>query len=202
MNFIDIIITIAEHINIFLSWKILSVALFVSNILLAMRLFNVFNAILSGMDKYIKFSCLIFSILFVYKILADSFLCFLNKRKNKITEKQLQINLLNSILALSKGELAVLKYIFNRPDYSAWLPQNLTAAILLLHKGYIKIISQQRPKGNIFEDMDTKNFYKNDSDILYIIHDDIKKLIKAHQEEITHTWQKIRINKNFNKLQD
>ena len=161
-----------------------------------------FNDILSGMDKYIKFSCLIFSILFVYKILADSFLCILNKRKNKIIEKQQQINLLNSILALSKGELAVLKYIFNRPDYSAWLPQNLTAAILLLHKGYIKIISRQRPQGNIFEDMDIKNFYKNDSDILYTIHDDTKKLIQAHQEEITHTWQKIRINKNFNKLQD
>ena len=49
---------------------------------------------------------------------------------------------------------------------------------------------------------DIKNFYKNDSDTLYTIHDDIKKLIKAHQEEFTLIWQKIRINKNFNKLQD
>ena len=198
MDFLTSLIEIIKTSEAILTWKILSVCLFVSNALLLLRYSEFFSAILSDMDKYIKLSCLIFSILFIYKIIADSFLCILDKRKNKIAEKQLQINLLNSILALSKSELAVLKYIFCRPTQHAWLSKDLLEAILLTHKGIIKIVQDKRgsPSGLNF------SLYINSDDTLYTLSDQAKKVISEHLQEIKTKWRNARINRNLDNYQE
>ena len=154
--------------------------------------------ILSDMDKYIKFSCLFFSILFIYKILADSFLCILNKRKNKIAEQQQQINILNNILSLSKGELAVLKYIFYRPAQCAWLPKDFLEAILLTYKGYIKVIQDKRGSSS---DLNF-SLYINTDDKLFTLSDQAQKVIAEHLKEIKSKWRKAHIHRNLNHYQE
>ena len=166
--------------------------------LLLLRYSEFFSAILSDIDKYIKFSCLIFSILFVYKVLADSFLCILNKRKNKIIEKQQQINILNNILTMSKSELAVLKFLYSRPSQYAWLPKDLTEAILLTHKGCIDIVKDKRGSSSGLN----FSLYINSDDTLYTLSDQTKKVISEHLQEIKTKWRNARINRNLDNYQE
>ena len=180
-----------ELINKFLSWRLLIPVTFISFAFLGLDFVPIFHDILHAMFNYIVVSCILFSLLVICKI--GFLLQELIARTIKL--KREESNNLNSLLSLSKPEIAVLKYLFYRQTNSAWLPPDFTEAILLLHKGYLEVVSEKR------KSFDALNFYLNEKDTLYKLSEATLHLINKHKEEITRKWKKIRINKRLEQYQ-
>ena len=137
--------------------------------------------ILENMLNIIVISCILF-------IVLTEFVSRKMERENK----------LELLLNLSKGEAALIKYLFFRPTQTAWLPPDWPETILLLRKNYIEEVANHRILGRLDEDF---NFYRSSNDRLYLLNDDTVNFIKAHQSEILPKWKKINYSKKFNKYQ-
>ena len=137
--------------------------------------------ILENMLNIIVISCILF-------IVLTEFVSRKMERENK----------LKLLLNLSKGEAALIKYLFFRPTQTAWLPPDWPETILLLRKNYIEEVANHRILGRLDEDF---NFYRSSNDRLYLLNDDTVNFIKAHQSEILPKWKKINYSKKFNKYQ-
>ena len=56
------------------------------------------------------------------------------KEKEKATQNE---RTMKDILALSKQEIAILKFVLNQGSSTAWLPDNCKQVMLLVEKGYL-----------------------------------------------------------------
>jgi len=116
----------------------------------------------------------------------------------KINAEKERENKLELLLNLSKGEAALIKYLFFRPAQTAWFPPDWPEAILLLRKNCIEQIANHRSLeifGKKF------NLYRSTNDCLYTLEKSVAVLIKTHQDEIMSKWKKINCNKEFDKYQ-
>ena len=183
--------TLFEHFDTLLSWRFIITATFVSYAFLGLLFIPCLHDILHDMFNYIVASCIFFALLVVCKIGFQLQELISWKRTLEREEK----SNLNAFLNLSKPEAAVLKFLFLRHNHSAWLPPDSTEAFLLLHKGYIELITEKR------KFVDPLNFYTSEKDALYKLTDRTIDLISRHKESITLKWKKIRIDKTLNKYQ-
>ena len=182
---------IIEQANTIFSWNFLFIGIFISLAFLALQFVSPLHDILYPMFNYFVISSITFALLLVCKIVSQLQELISWKRRKEQEEREN----LGHILCLSKREAAVLKFLFKQPTYSAWLPPNITEAFLLLHKGYIEVISDKR---NSF---DTLNFYASDNDSLYKLSDATSALILAHKDEIMQKWHKVKTPKDWYKCQ-
>ena len=149
-----------------------------------------FHDILENMLNIIVISCILFIVLTICKISFQ-----LTEYVSRKIERE---NKLKLLLNLSRGEAALIKYLFFRPTETAWLPPDWPETILLLRKNYIEEVANHRTLGRLDEDF---NFYRSSNDRLYLLNDDTVNFIKAHQSEILPKWKKINYSKKFNKYQ-
>lgn len=182
---------IIEQANTIFSWNFLLVGFFMSLAFFTLDFLPSLHDILHPMFNYFVISSVAFFLLLVCKIVSQLQELVSWKRRKEQEEREN----LGHILCLSRREAAVLKFLFKQPTYSAWLPPNITNALLLLHKGYIEVISDKR---NSF---DTLNFYASGNDSLYKLTDATSALILAHKDEVMQKWRKIKIPKDWYKCQ-
>lgn len=183
LTFIQIL---KEFNNKFLLWNSLLAGIFLSFSLLFLCFIDFFHGILKNMLNYIIIICLILLLLCIYKALWDFGEKIIKNRKFK-----------KDFFTLSKNELAIIKYLFYRPNQSAWLPQNMPEPLSLLHGAFVEIISQKRDCSDFVH----FNLYRNNSDKLYKLTKSTLNLIKNNEKEIFTKWKKLRINKYLDKIQ-
>ena len=151
------------------------------------------NGILYTMFNYFVISSVTFFLLLVCKIVSQLQELISWKRQKEQGEEEREN--LGNILCLSKREAAVLKFLFQQPTHSAWLPPELTEPMLLLHKGYIEVLSDKR------KSFDHLNFYASGYDVLYKLSDYTSALMLTHKEEFMRKWHKVKPLKEWYKCQ-
>lgn len=186
------ITNIIAQVDILLSWKFLVPGTCLSLALLALDFVPIFHAILHDMIDYIAILSVILIILSICKLVYSLCKKFSRKKAREHAER----DRLNTLLELSKPEAAVLKYLFHRSTKSAWLPASVAEATLLLHKGYIQVMSRSR------KSFDLLNFYAVSSDKLYALTQNTIDLILAHKDEVLPRWKRIRINRDWRKVNE
>ena len=112
-------------------------------------------------NNIIAISCIVLIVLVVCKI-SSQLIEYISRKVN--TEREHR-NKLQLLLNLSKGEAALVKYLFFRSTHTAWLPPKFLEVILLLRKKQIKEIADERGAQEPYK----MNFYKNKNDRLYIL---------------------------------
>ena len=150
------------------------------------------------MYKYIILFCIIAGLLCFCKIIFQLQELMAWKKKTEQEQKvnqEREQNMINNFLNISKKELAIMKFLFHRKTKSAWLPCNLTEAILLTKKHYIKIIQSSRKSMEMF------NFYINQNDILYSITPETLNLINKYKSDVTQKFKSVHYDKILNKYQ-
>ena len=109
---------LAEHFNILFSWKFLISAIFISYSFFGLYFIDFFHDILKDMFKSIVISCVFFALLILCKIGFQ--LQELINWKHKIEkEYQREQQNLYNLLHLSKREIMIVKYLYNRSTKSA-----------------------------------------------------------------------------------
>ena len=183
-----------EHMEIFLKWKNLIIGTVASFSLLGLCFFDLFHDILKDMLNIIVISCILFIVLTFCKISFQLTECV----SRKINAEKERKNKLEMLLNLSKGEAALIKYLFSRPAQTAWFPPDWPETILLLRKNCIEQITNHRSSMRFGEEI---NFHKNSDDCLCTLEKSVAVLIKTHKDEIMSKWKKINCNKKFDKYQ-
>ena len=118
--------------------------------------------------------------------------------KNKKLEDSHRFEVLKkSILHLSKGEIAILKFILKQNPSVAWLPDVDAYVILLEHKNIIRNIDFTSTKIVDFWHGSNRNLSCN----LYQITDDALKLLTKMHGELSKKWRSVKINNSFADLQ-
>ena len=114
--------------------------------------------------------------------------------KNKKLEDARRLEALKkSILHLSKGEIAILKFILKQNPSVAWLPDEDAYVILLEYKNIIRNVDITRTKIVDFWHGSNRNFSCN----LYQITDDARTLLTEMHNELSRKWRNIKPNKTF-----
>lgn len=183
--------SLLEHFDYILSWKFLVTAVFLSYAFLGLYFVPWLHDILHDMFNYIVYSCIGFSLLLICKI---GFLLQELISWKRTLERQEQSHL-DALLNLSKSEAAVMKYLFLRPNHSAWLPPDMPDTSLLLHKGYIEVIVDKR------KSPDPLNFYTSEKDSLYTLTENTLITLNKHKDDFMTRWKKVKIDKLFDKYQ-
>lgn len=93
----------------------------------------------------------------------------------------------NSLLNLSKKEMAILKFVLLQDLHSAWLPDNYKPVMILIEKGYLVQIGLD---GKSISNLQ----YMFDYSIahLFTVPDNIQQLIAHMPPEFSKKWRKIK----------
>lgn len=95
----------------------------------------------------------------------------------------------NSLLNLSKNEIAILKFILTQSLHAAWLPVHDKSTLFLKKKGFLSLISntsKEIPLHSTFH----ADFFSSAS--LFSIPDNIRLLINNMPPEFSKKWRKIK----------
>ena len=164
-----------------------------------------FYATLDGMNDTLKNILIILSIITVYSFfyqITSAFSSFLSKLKERwlsSREASLRSNILKQhLFALSKKEIAIVKFILLQDNHMAWLPEIQKDIIFLTHEGIITPFSNHR------KEIDRASFYYSEpfaSARLFCIPDHIQLFIAQIPDNLSRKWKKVKPDSSFSLLQ-
>lgn len=159
---------------------------------------------LVGMDNSIITAASWLFMLSVYALIYKAvFACFKGvanykasrlKEKEKVTQNE---RITKDIQALSKQEIAILKFVLAQHSHVAWLPCSCTPIILLAKKGLISIFSKNSK--NIPTHSRYYEFGSNA--LLFTIPDNVRKIIDDMPQEFHKKWRKIKPESSLEECQ-
>ena len=123
---------------------------------------------------------------------------FLKNRHSKQLKLQRLELIKQTLFTLSKNEIATLKFILHQPNFSAWLPHDVSAVALLRAKGIIK------PFGRNIKTIyhNSKSFHETMSyAIFFTIPENVRTILADMPPELADRWRKVRINNSFAQFQ-
>ena len=194
LEFIEHFLALAS--NSFSSWPSITTNAITILILFFFRnIIHSFYVTLQGMNNmvtnitFLLFLLTLYGI--IYRSVSGAFKAVQHYRdaKNKKLEQSRRLETLkNSLLNLSKNEIAILKFILAQDNYSAWLPVYDKSIIILQNKGFISLISntsKEIPSYSTFY----ADFFSSAS--LFSVPNSIRLLIDNMPQEFHKKWRKV-----------
>ena len=124
---------------------------------------------------------------------------FLKNRHSKQLKLQRLELFKQTLLALSKNEIATLKFILHQPNFSAWLPDNYSSTIFLLQKQLITRFSSNTK--TISDDSGLLSEALSFAS-LFTIPENVRNILADMPPELANRWRKVRINNSFAQFQN
>ena len=166
---------------------------------------NKFYATLDGMDNSIvtvaTYGLLISAYVALYKSVSAVFRGFSRYREARNNEQELsrrQETLKQTLLDLSRKEIAILKFLLNQEYNVAWLPTHIKPVLMLKKKGIICLFS------NAEKNISHQSLYYSDSFShaqMFTIPDDVLKLITQIKPDASPKWRKTKPDHTFSDFQ-
>lgn len=195
LEFIERFLTLAS--GSFSSWpSITTNAITVLILFFAHNIIHSFYVTLQDMDNLLRNITVLLFVLTLYGILYRSVSGVFKsvqqyryaKNKKRAEAHHLEA-LKNSLLNLSKSEIAILKFILTQSLHSAWLPVHDKSTLFLKKKGLISLISnssKEIPSHSIFH----ADFFSSAS--LFSVPDNIQQLINNMPPDFSKKWRKVK----------
>ena len=195
LEFIEHFLALAS--GSFSSWpSITTNAITVLILFFARNIIFSFYVTLQGMNNLLmNITALLFMLSLygiIYRSVSGAFKAvqqYRDTKKKKREEAHRLEALKNSLLNLSKNEIAILKFTLQQSLHSAWLPIHDKSILFLKNKGLISLISntsKEIPSYSTFH----ADFFSSAS--LFSVPDNIRLLINNMPPEFSQKWRKIK----------
>ncbi len=205
MNYIELIEKISGLIShIAYSWQGITANVIACVFTFFLRNFILdFYVTLDGMNNPIITVAAWLLIISMYALIHRSVsagFAFFSKLKaqkaHEKTEMLRQESIRQNFMALSKKEMAILKFVLLQDLHSAWLPDNYKPVMILIEKGYLVQIGLD---GKSISNLQ----YMFDYSIahLFTVPDNIQQLIAHMPPEFSKKWRKIKPDRTLQECQ-
>ena len=115
------------------------------------------------------------------------------KKQEEATRKE---RVMKDILALSKQEIAILKFVLKQGSSTAWLPDNCKQVIILVEKGYlVQIGFNSKPIS------DLRLSFHYSLVHLFSVPENVQKIIADMPQEFVKKWRRIKPDRSFKDCQ-
>ena len=136
---------------------------------------------------------LLFSVyIMIYKAVSAVFK-FVADRKNALKAEQEKIQRLErlkqDIATLSNNEIAIIKFLLNQDQHTAWLPKNLKHVLLLRKKGILYLFCNEEKKISS-DSLYYSDFFSRAQ--MYALTNHAQNIISQLPLEIRKKWRKVK----------
>ena len=187
------------------AWQtiIANIAAFVA-VIFSRNALNCWYATLYGMDNSIitaaswLFMISVYAI--IYKAVSACFKAVSNFKTNRLKEREKTAQkerMMKDIQALSKQEIAILKFVIAQPSHVAWLPASYAPVIILAKKGLISLFSKKSKNIPAHS-----RYYEFLSEaLLFVVPEYVQKLVADMPLEFMKKWRRIKPDRSLDECQ-
>lgn len=135
----------------------------------------------------------------IYKAVFACFKGVENYKASRLKEKEnteRKERMMKNILALSKQEIAILKFVLTQESFSAWLPDNFKPVMLLVQYGYLVQIGMESKTVS-----DLQLSFNYSLAHLFTVPENIRQIIANIPQQFIQKWRRIKPDRRFQNCQ-